>query len=146
MLWSTNVGDSDPSMTLVGRVLVVAGGGCGQESGLDRTTGALLWSENTNACFGGSQPVSSTNGIYLWAAADFGSPLVYDPASGAVLGEFSTDTPAFGYGEAVGVTNPGSATPGQLRHRPRLASRPVVERDRRRFVLHDAGTRRRIRV
>ena len=115
VLWSTNVGDSDPSMTLVGRVLVVAGGGCGQESGLDRTTGALLWSENTNACFGGSQPVSSTNGIYLWAPADFGSPLVYDPASGAVLGEFSTDTPAFGYGEAVGVTNPGSATPGQLK-------------------------------
>jgi hypothetical protein len=109
VLWSTGV--TSEMMTLVGGTLVVGGGGCNEEAGLNAATGEILWSENTYACTGGVTYVSSTNGTYLWSPIDGPSwagppwPTIYDPATGAVLGTSpETGAVAFGYGEAVAVT------------------------------------------
>lgn len=113
-IWSTSLTANpaqmldvaDNSLTVAGSVVFIGASGCGTEEGLSAVTGAILWSENTNACYGGLVELASAHGGDVWAP---GLPqgrlpaAIYDPSSGAILGGFPTGTPAFGYGEAVGL-------------------------------------------
>jgi outer membrane protein assembly factor BamB len=111
--WSTDLtanpnallDSADSSLTLAGNVVFIGAGGCGTEEGLSTATGAILWSENTNSCTGGAPEFASVYGGDVWTPGSGATApaAIYDPNSGANLGGFPTATPAFGYGEGVGI-------------------------------------------